>query len=118
VQSITNQALTPIDVVANIAGLALTGGAANAAKTAATTAAKTSAKLAGKAAARAAIKAKIRRQARAMGKELSESALDNAAETMYEASQTGQFDFAALDPTGVASVVMAYNKPICAAVGR
>jgi len=112
ISSVANQVLAPVDVVANIAGLVLTGGAANAAKSAATTGAK----VAAKAATRAAIKAKLKAQARAMGKELAESAAENAAETMYEASQSGEFDFAALDPTGIASVVTAYAKPLCASV--
>lgn len=120
IESVANQVSGPLDVVTSIAGLVLTGGAANAAKTAAKTAIKTGvkagAKAAAKASTRAAIKAQLRARARAMGKELSESVLDNAAETMYEASQTGAFDFADLDPTGIASVVNAYNKPLCAAV--
>jgi len=120
IESVANQVSGPLDVVTSIAGLVLTGGAANAAKTAAKTAVKTGAKAAAKAAAkassRAAIKSQLRTRARAMGKELSESVLDNAAETMYEASQTGAFDFADLDPTGIASVVNAYNKPLCATV--
>jgi len=39
--------------------------------------------------------------------------MENAATTFYEAQLTGEFSWEDLDPTGIANVVKAFNKPLC-----
>ena len=68
---------------------------------------------AGAAVAKTTVKATLTAAAKSLGKSLTESALESAAETVVEAQATGQFDWYSLDPTGIASVVEAYNKPMC-----
>ena len=114
--STESQVLTPLQVVTNVVGIALTGGASAGAEVgaeAAANGAKTAAEAGGEAASKAAIEASLKAQAAKMGKTLTESAASSAAGTMASASMTGQFDYYSLDPTGVAQVVEAYNKPIC-----
>ena len=105
IKSVVSQVTTPLEMVANIAGIALSGGGSAVAKSAAVTSAKTIAK--------ASIKSQMIRKAKEMGKELLESAAENAASTFYEAQLTGEFSWEDLDPTGVANVVKAFNKPLC-----
>jgi hypothetical protein len=101
---VTSQVLKPLEVVTNVVGIAFTGGAS----VAATTGVKVAA-TAGK----AAIKASVQAAAKQVGKELSQQALETASSTFASAELTGSFSWYDLDPTGVASVVEAYNKPIC-----
>ncbi|RRB07308.1 hypothetical protein [Larkinella rosea] len=100
-----NQVVTPLEMVGNIVGIAFTGGGSAVAKSAAKTSTKTIA--------RVTIKEQLKRKAREMGKELAESTVENAANTFYEAQLTGEFSWEDLDPTGVANVVKAFNKPLC-----
>jgi predicted hydrocarbon binding protein len=100
-----SQVTTPLEMVVNITGIALSGGGSAVAKSAAVTSAKTIAK--------ASIKSQMIRKAKEMGKELLETAAENAASTVYEAQLTGEFSWEDLDPTGVANVVKAFNKPLC-----
>ena len=95
-------------MVTNIAGIVATGGASAAARTGARVAARTATK--------AVIKSQIKARAQRMGRRLAENTVENAAHTMYMAQQTGEFNFYDLDPTGIANVVHAYNKPLCANV--
>jgi hypothetical protein len=103
--TITNQILAPLEMIANIVGLVLSGGTSGVAKATAVTSAKTISK--------AAIKAAIKKAALEMGQEIAENMLENAAQTAFEAQLTGEFSWEDLDPTGVANVVKAYNKPLC-----
>lgn len=105
IKAVVSQVTTPLEMVVNITGIALSGGGSAVAKSAAVTSAKTIAK--------ASIKSQMIRKAKEMGKELLESAAENAASTFYEAQLTGEFSWEDLDPTGVANVVKAFNKPLC-----
>ena len=116
--AILNQISSTGEFALNVTSFAV--GAGPAAK-AGITAAKTAARAAGKnilskearAAAVAGIKRVLRDQARKEGKTLTEDALDKAAMGLEIAKEEGQFDWTMLDPTGVAAVVDAFNKPIC-----
>jgi Fascin domain len=103
--AVVNQVITPLEMVANIAGIVMTGGSSAVAKSAAKTSAKTIAK--------ESIKSQLIRKAKEMGKNLAEDAAENAATTFYEAQLTGEFSWEDLDPTGIANVVKAFNKPLC-----
>jgi hypothetical protein len=106
--STESQVLTPLQVITNVVGIALTGGGSAAVDVAAG-----AAEGGAKAASQAAIASSLKAAAARAGKNLTESAVSSASGTMAAASVTGQFDYYSLDPTGVASVVEAYNKPIC-----
>jgi len=82
-----------------------TAGSGSAATTAGEAAAKTVAK--------ETIKQQLKNKAREMGKELAESTVENAALMCYDAQLTGDFDWTSLDPTGIANIVSAFNKPLC-----
>ena len=58
-------------------------------------------------------KATIKKELKKIGKNLAENTLENASATFYEAQLTGQFSWTDLDPTGIANVVKAYDKPLC-----
>ncbi len=103
--AIVNQVITPIEMVASITSIIFTGGASAPAQAAA----KSGAKIATK----TAIKQSIKSHAKRIGKNLSEEALQNATETFYEAQRTGELHWGDLDPTGIANVVLAFNKPLC-----
>ncbi len=94
---IVSQVSSTLEMVASITGLVVTAGTASAGKTVA----KTS------------IKASIQSAAKAVGKDLAESTLENAASMFYDAQLTGEFSWEDLDPTGIANVVKAFNKPLC-----
>ena len=101
VEGIFAQVLSPLEVVVNITGLVVTGGGSGVATVGARTAAKTISK------------ATIKSQLKRVGKDLAEATLENAASTFYEAQLTGAFSWTDLDPTGIANVVKAYDKPLC-----
>jgi hypothetical protein len=114
-EAITDQVVSVLDTIATVTTTVLSFGAGTAAKTAATTAAKATVKNAAKGGiknmSKAQIKALIQKQARKAGKELAEAELENLA----KAQMGDDFDFESLDPTGIASIVKAYNKPVCRA---
>jgi hypothetical protein len=99
--STESQVLTPLQVILNVVGIVFTGGGSAAVEVGAQSASK------------AAIAASLKAAAQRIGKNLTDSAVSSAAGTFASASVSGDFDFYSLDPTGVASVVEAYNKPIC-----
>jgi len=110
VQAITDQVVSVMDVAVNIATTVATAGTGTAAKAAATTAAKATAKnVVVKGAGKAAIKAELKRMAKESGQSIGENTLDQ----MAQMGAGEDFDPYALDPTGIATVVKAYNKPIC-----
>ena len=114
---IVSQVMAPIQVVTNVLGIVVTGGASTAVTAAAKTAA-TGAKVAAKAAGQAAIKETMKAAAKRAGKELGEASLETASSTFASAELTGSFSWYDLDPTGVAGVVEVYNKPICKAPSK
>jgi len=71
------------------------------------------AKTTAKTTAQATIKQQLKNRAREMGKELAESCAENAALMCYDAQLTGEFAWESLDPTGIANIVKAFNKPLC-----
>jgi Fascin domain len=123
-QNTTDQVLSVLEVVANV-GLAVATAGGSTAATAGAKAAATASKVAMKSSAKFAARvtkqeavAIIRKQAKEAGKSLSEAAVQTYADAVVQAGTTGEFDpevLAGLDPTGVASVVVAYAKPVCTA---
>ena len=137
-EGITNMVVGPFVVVGSVASLVFTGGAGNAAIMAAKIAVSV-AKMAAKAGVKAIIKAGLKAGASALartvakqaakkvivktllkaGKKIGKKALDKAAEEFMASSESGggftfdPKDLAALDPTGIASAVMAFVKPMC-----
>lgn len=122
----TDQVLSVLEVVANVGlAVATAGGstaataggkaAATGAKAAANTAAKTGGRFAVRITRQEAI-AIIKKQAKEAGKELGQAAVETYADAVVQAGTTGEFDpsvLAGLDPTGIASIVVAYAKPVC-----
>jgi len=47
------------------------------------------------------------------GKSVTEEALENASAALEIAKEQGEFDWTMLDPTGIAEVINAFNKPLC-----
>jgi hypothetical protein len=117
-ESILNQVSSTGELALNAASLATGAGpVAKAGLTAARNAARAAGKsILSKEARRAAIeviKRRLREEARKEGREMSEDALDLAAQGLENAREEGEFDWTMLDPTGIAEVVKAFNKPIC-----
>lgn len=103
-------------VVLNVASLILTAGAGSAAvkagmvaKTAGQAVTK---KMVSQAAVNAA-KAYLQKKAVTIGITLTQDALNVASRATAQAKEDGDFDYTVLDPTGIAEVVKAFNKPIC-----
>lgn len=131
--AIANQVLSSGEVVLNVGALVTTGGAANgalqAARTAARTAGKKALSVSAREAAKQRIKSKLQESARWQARQgqLGRAAdvwedaehLEMVSATLVTAYEKGEFDFETLfqwedlDPTGIASVVKAFNKPIC-----
>ncbi len=118
----TDQVLSVLEVVANVGLAVATAGTSTAATagakagaTAGKVAMKNGAKFAGRITKQEAI-AIIKKQAKEAGKELAQATVETYADAVVQAGTTGEFDpevLAGLDPTGVASVVVAYAKPVC-----
>ena len=123
-QNTTDQVMSVLEMVANV-GLAVATAGGSTAATAGVKAGTTAAKVATKTGTQFATRITrqqavevIRKQAKEAGKELSEAAVQTYADAVVQAGTTGEFDptvLAGLDPTGVASVVVAYAKPVCSA---
>ncbi len=117
--NVTDQVTSVLDTTLTIVEVATTGGAMTAARKAAQTGAKVAIKTAIKKASanlrnltKSQIKQQLQKMAREQGKELAQS----QAELWATALATGEdFDPADLDPTGIAAIVKAYNKPVCQA---
>lgn len=108
--AVTDQVVSVLDVAVTIATTVLTAGTGTAAKAAATTGARAAAKQAVvKGVSKAAVKESVKKLAKEAGQSLAESQVENLA--MMAVGE--EFDPYTLDPTGIASVVKAYNKPIC-----
>lgn len=110
--AVVDQVVSPLEMVLNIAGMIGTGGGSAVAKTAGKVAVKNAAKVTSK----ATIKSQIKAKAKKMGKKVKDEMVDHFSQTAYEAQLTGDFDWEDLDPTGIANIVKAYNKPLCADV--
>lgn len=128
-QATSDQVLSVVSAVASIAASAFTGGAGGAAIQGATNGAKvgvnTAAKTLTKSVTKATVKETLRAQALKQGKSIAESTLETwgTALATYDTNvaiyaSAGQdppdFDWASLDPTGISSIIQAYNKPVCA----
>ncbi len=141
--AVSNMVLATGELVANIAGAALTGGAANASLKAAKTAARTGAKVAAKTALKNAVRSAgktisrklqkrlgarvinyaARKSGRKAGEKLArdyaQMVLERAAQkiALAQASQDPDLREIAtmVDPTGVMEVVNAFDKPLCVA---
>ena len=101
----TDIVLASLETIGTVVGTIVTGGAAGAVKAAASTAAR----IAAKGISAAVAKGAIAKAAAAAGKEYTQIQLEN----MAKASVGDDFDPAMLDPTGIASLVKAFDKPIC-----
>jgi hypothetical protein len=113
--AIIRQVASTGQVALNLAALASGGGAV-------VVAGRTAAQAAGRsvmsAAARQAAKAALQQQLRSGLTKYavtasSLSVLDRVSEGLLAAKENGEFDYAALDPTGIAFVVQSFDKPIC-----
>lgn len=112
--AITDQVVSVLDVAANIALTVATSGGGTAAKAAITTSAKSAAhRVMAKGVSKAAMKKKMRELANEAGQTIQEKQL----EIMASMAMGEDFDPYELDPTGVASIVKAYNKPVCNGTG-
>jgi hypothetical protein len=104
-EQIISQVTSSLEMAANIGAAVVTFG---------TSAAATySAKIALNASQKAALKAAIKKGLRETGEDLAEDALEAAAEQVVRSAQGEDFDLTALDPTGIAAVVAAFDAPIC-----
>jgi hypothetical protein len=102
------------DMTLNVAGLLSGAGAAKAAIQAGIKAASRKVlTAAGRKALLQQAKRKLIETARKNGKELAEELLNKSSEALVSSYENGQFDWTVLDPTGIAAVVEAFNKPIC-----
>lgn len=119
-QNTSDQVMSVLEAVANV-GLAVATAGASAPATAAANAGRAAAKTGTKFAVnitKAEAARIIREKARELGKDVAESAIQTYAEATVQAGATGEFDpsiLAGLDPTGIASIVVAYAKPVCSA---
>lgn len=128
-QVTSDQVLSVVSTAASIALTAVSGGAGGTLIQAAKMGAKTAVKEAGKQLAKGitkeAVKGAIKGVAKQVGKDVAESTLETwgTALVTYDLTSAaytsaGQdppdFDLTSLDPTGISSIVMAYNYPKCA----
>ena len=121
-QNTADQVMSVLEVVANV-GLAVVTAGGSTAVTAGVKGGATAAKVAAQTGSRFATRitrqeavAIIKKNAKEAGKELSEATVQTYADAVVQVGTTGEFDptvLAGLDPTGVASVVVAYAKPVC-----
>lgn len=103
-------------VVLNVASLILTAGAGSAAVKAGMIAKSAGTAITKKMAAQAAVtaaKTYLQKKAVVVGIALTQDALNVGSRALAQAKEDGEFDYSVLDPTGVAEVVKAFNKPIC-----
>ena len=129
IKATSDQVLSVVSSVASIALSAVTGGAGGAALQAGMAGAKVGANAAAKTLAtgitKATIKATIKTEAQKQGKQIAESTLESWGTTLatYDGSMAAsaaagddppEFEWASLDPTGIGSIVTAYNHPVCA----
>ncbi|MFO0696186.1 MAG: discoidin domain-containing protein [Polyangiales bacterium] len=68
------------------------------------------------AAEKAALKARIKAELKEAFKDLAETELEAMATASANAANGEAFDYASLDPTGIASLVQAFNRPFCASL--
>ena len=105
----------------SIFGMVVSGGATAAGTAAFRAAAKSAASAGVKAATKAGLKAYLIQQAKDLGRDLAEGEAESlavsASENYLQSAAGGEtgFDPATLDPTGIASVVQSFNKPMCEA---
>lgn len=118
--NIANQAISVLDFAVTVVETVVTAGGAlgvraaigsaeRAAMDAAEASVTAAAKLTAKAATKALVKDVLIEQAQGIGQGLSEGQILN----LVAMASGDKFDFTTLDPTGIAALVAAFNKPIC-----
>lgn len=118
-KAIVNMITSVADSAISTFGMVVTAGASTAASAAFRTAAKSSISAGSKAATKAGLKAYLIAQAKELGRDIAEGEAESlavsAAENFLQSAAGGDtgFDPTTLDPTGIASVVQAFNKPMC-----
>lgn len=116
-EAITEQIVSVLDVIGTALSTVVTAGGATAAKAAVTTAVKAGVKTAVDKAAKkgvsAATKAAAKKAIRDLAKDAGQTLTENQIEELAKASVGEDFDYTSLDPTGIASLVKAYNYPVC-----
>jgi hypothetical protein len=126
---VINMVIAPLEIALNIAMAVGTGGTANATKAAVTTSLKTGARLVAKQTLMQGIKTmaksiitKVQKKVaekltKKFAKETAQGFMEAAAESLAGSALAQDFDIKSflmdLDPTGIAAVVDAFNKPIC-----
>jgi hypothetical protein len=117
-QNTTDQVMSVLEAVANVGLEVATAGASTAATTGAKAGlgmSKAGAKFAGNVT-KSTVKSTIVQYGKKIGKDIAENAAETYAQAVTQAGTTGEFDpsvLAGLDPTGIASIVVAYTKPVC-----
>lgn len=111
--AISSQVLSVLEVVGDIALAVGTGGAGNAAKAAAKISAKTAIKTVAKKLSKTLTKQGIKQAIKKGAKKVGETAVEQVSDALYKASQNGEFELENLDPTGISSIVKAYNHKTC-----
>ena len=116
-QNVTDQVLSVLEVAADITLTVVTAGTGTAIKTGVKQGTKIgfsqAAKSLGKNLSKQTISDQIKKAAIKAGKEVGESTAEAWGAALVEAGTTGEFEWESLDPTGIASIVKAYNHPIC-----
>lgn len=124
-KEMTEQVVSVLNVIGTVVGTVLTGGAATAVKAGATIAVKNAIRQGVMAAADEAAKKGVRtlitqsskeaikRNIMDLAKDQGKALAEGQAENLAKIAVGEDFDYASLDPTGIASLVQAYNKPIC-----
>ena len=102
--AVSEMVTAPIEAAADIGMMIFTAGSGTAAKSASQVATS---------GVKMALTATLKTMAKKLGQELAEGAAEAMATTLLEGLATGEFDWAELDPTGLTSVVEAFNYPIC-----
>ena len=129
IKATSDQVLSVVSAVASIALSAVTGGAGGAALQAGMAGAKVgvtaAAKTLGTGITKATVKATLKAEAQKQGKQIAESTLESWGTTLatYDGSMVAstaagddppEFEWASLDPTGIGSIVTAFNHQVCA----
>jgi len=106
--AVISKVTSVLDVATNLATAVMSFGGS--------TAVKATAKLTLSAAGRAELRGRILDQLIAQAaQDVAIEALETNAEALADAAEVGTIDVTALDPTGIASLVQAFNNPICGA---
>ncbi|HSO39594.1 MAG TPA: hypothetical protein VLT33_44010 [Labilithrix sp.] len=106
--SIKNKTMATVEMIANLSSIALSFGESAEAISIVKAGAR-----ALNASDRAIVREAIVQEIRKHAVDIGEDAIQSAATEGLNAVLTGKFDWTAIDPTGIAAVVLAFNQPIC-----